>query len=76
LSWGSIITIRKLTRIITYTKPGKDIRYLRKDDIKEDMDLAVSLEDSLKHALLKKGAKTLGRGTIDPVSSLISISTV
>jgi hypothetical protein len=26
--------------------------------------------------LLKKGAKTLGRGTIDPVSSLISISTV
>ena len=50
-----------LTRIIAYTKPGKDIRYLRKDDIKEDMDLAVSLEDSLKHALLKKGAKTLGR---------------
>jgi hypothetical protein len=40
-----IITIRKLTRIITYTKPGKDIRYLREDDIKEDMDLAVSLED-------------------------------
>ena len=40
---------------------GKDIRYLREDDIKEDMDLAVSLEDSLKHALLKRGAKTLGR---------------
>ena len=62
LEWNQlIITIRKLTRIIAYTKPGKDIRYLREDDIKEDMDLAVSLEDSLKHALLKKGAKTLGR---------------
>ena len=36
---------------------------MRKDDIKEDMDLAVSLEDSLKAAmpLLKKGAKTLER---------------
>jgi hypothetical protein len=36
-----------LTTIITYTKPEKDIQYLREDDIKEDMDLAVSLEDSL-----------------------------
>jgi hypothetical protein len=31
-----------------YIKQEKDIRYLREDDIKEDMDLAVSLEDSLK----------------------------
>ena len=43
--------------IIAYTKPGKDIRYLREDDIKEDMDLAVSLEDSLKHAFVEKGSK-------------------
>ena len=36
---------------------------MREDDIKEDMDLAVSLEDSFKAAmpLLKKGAKTLER---------------
>jgi hypothetical protein len=36
---------------------------LREDDIKEDMDLAVSLGDSLKQPCLclKKGAKTLGR---------------
>ena len=51
------LTIRKLTTIITYIKQEKDIRYLREDDIKEDMDLAVSLEDSL----LKKGAKNLKR---------------
>jgi hypothetical protein len=30
----------------------KDIWYLREDDIKEDMDLAVSLEDSLKQPCL------------------------
>ena len=49
--------------IITYTKPGKDIRCLRGEDIKEDMDLAVSLGGLFKAAmpLLKKGAKTLGR---------------
>jgi hypothetical protein len=40
--------MRKLTMIITYTKQEKDILYLREDDIKEDMDLAVSLEDSLR----------------------------
>jgi hypothetical protein len=35
---------------------------LREDDIKEDMDLAVSLGDSKQPCLcLKKGAKTLGR---------------
>ena len=38
--------------IITYTKQEKDILYLREDDIKEDMDLAVSLEDSLKQPCL------------------------
>jgi hypothetical protein len=43
-----IVLIRKLTTIITYTKQEKDIRYLREDDIKEDIDLAVSLEDFLK----------------------------
>jgi hypothetical protein len=47
-----IITIRKLTTIITYIKQEKDIRYLREDDIKEDMDLALSLEDSLKQPCL------------------------
>jgi hypothetical protein len=36
----------------TYTKLGKDIRYLRGKDIKEDMDLEVSLEDSLKQPCL------------------------
>ena len=36
---------------------------MREDDIKEDMDLAVSLGDSLKQPCLclKKGAKTLER---------------
>ena len=33
-------------------KQEKDIRYLRENDIKEDMDLAVSLEDSLKQPCL------------------------
>jgi hypothetical protein len=47
-----IVTIRKLTTIITYTKPEKDIRYLRGEAIKEDMNLAVSLEDSLKQPCL------------------------
>jgi hypothetical protein len=59
LEWNQlIITIRKFTKIITYTKPGKDIRYLRGDDIKEDMDLTVSLGDSLKQLwLCWKGSK-------------------
>jgi hypothetical protein len=35
-----------------HTKQEKDIRYLQEDDIKEDMDLAVSLEDSLKQPCL------------------------
>ena len=47
-----IVTIEKLTTIITYTKQEQDIRYLREDDIKEDMDLAVSLEDSLKQPFI------------------------
>jgi hypothetical protein len=47
-----IITIRKLITIITYTKPEKDIRCLRGEDIKEDMDLAVSLGVSLKQPCL------------------------
>jgi hypothetical protein len=47
-----IVTIRKLTTIITYIKQEKDIRYLREDDTKEDMDLAVYLEDSLKQPCL------------------------
>jgi hypothetical protein len=38
--------------IITYTKQEKDILYLREDDIKEDMDLAVSLDDSLRQPCL------------------------
>jgi hypothetical protein len=38
--------------IITYTKQEKDILYLREDDIKEDMDLAVSLDDSLRQTCL------------------------
>ena len=42
----------KAYTIITYTKQEKDIRYLQEDDIKEDMDLAVSLEDSLKQPCL------------------------
>jgi hypothetical protein len=37
---------------------------LREDDIKEEMDLAVSLEDSLKQPLLKKGTKTLERESL------------
>jgi hypothetical protein len=50
--------IRKLTTIITYTKPEKDFRYLRGEDIKEDMDLVVSLKDSLKQpCLCSKGSK-------------------
>ena len=54
--------MRKLTTIITYIKQEKDIRCLREDDIKEDMDLAVSLGDSkAAMPLLKKGAKTLER---------------
>ena len=53
LEWNQlIVTIRKLTTIITYTKQENDIRYLREDDIKEDMDLAISLEDSLKQPCL------------------------
>jgi hypothetical protein len=38
--------------IITYTKQEKDILYLREDDIKEDMDLAVSLDDYLRQPCL------------------------
>ena len=53
LEWNQlIVAIRKLTTIIAYTKPEKDIRYLWEYDIKEDMDLAVSLEDSLKQPCL------------------------
>ena len=37
---------------------------MREDDIKEEMDLAVSLEDSLKQPLLKKGTKTLERESL------------
>ena len=53
LKWNQlIVTIRKLTTIITYNKQEKDILYLWEGDIKEDMDLAVSLEDSLKQPCL------------------------
>ena len=40
---------------------------MREDDIKEDMDLTVSLEDSFKAAmhLFRKGAKTLGREALE-----------
>ena len=45
-------THRYDTMIITYTTSEKDIRYLRGEHIKEDMDLAVSLEDFLKQTCL------------------------
>jgi hypothetical protein len=52
LSWRPLPNDTKAYTIITYTKQEKDIRYLQEDDIKEDMDLAVSLEDSLKQPCL------------------------
>ena len=71
LEWNQlIVTIRKLTTIIAYTKQDKDILYLREDDIKEDMDSIFGGLFKAAMPLLKKGAKTLEREALKTGSNI------